>query len=106
MQEIHGRAAALAVLTDPTFVVPPVPQASTGVAWLRATVVRFSVLRDDPPVPATRRQATVTGTVAGMTVEAGALVRVPLAGELAFGVGPRRCPGRAHALALVAGAHE
>ncbi|MBQ1049671.1 hypothetical protein KBX50_14505 [Micromonospora sp. C51] len=218
MLEIHGHAAALAVLTDPTFVVPPVPPASTGVAWLRATVGRFSsgieyerrrglsvaildaipleplrhagdshpvtvlshrlgvtqpvvelirdvaqayqpgtgdesradtathrlvalfggrfdeptaarigllvqaceatavlidrtrhrhvdeVLRDDPPVPATKRQATVTATVAGMTVEAGEVVRVPLAGDLAFGAGPRRCPGRAHALSLVAGA--
>lgn len=32
-----------AVLTDPAFVVPPVPEASPGgVAWLRASVARFS----------------------------------------------------------------
>ncbi|GIJ27219.1 hypothetical protein Vqi01_23810 [Micromonospora qiuiae] len=220
MLQIHGRDLALAVLTDPAFVVPPVPPASAGVAWLRATVGRFSegveherrralsiavldaipldslrhagsihpvavlarqmgvvepvvglvrdvaqayqpgtgdesradaavdrlvavfggdfdeptaarigvlvqaceptvalidrarhrgvddVLRDDPPVPGTKRQALVTTTVGDVTVEAGEVVRVPLAGDLAFGAGPRRCPGRAHALALVAGAHS
>ncbi|GAA0395684.1 hypothetical protein [Micromonospora gifhornensis] len=220
MKEIHGREPALAVLTNPAFVVPPVPPACAGVAWLRATVGRFShgteherrralstaildrispdslrhagavhpvtalarhlnvtepvvelvrdvaqayqpgtgdepradaavnrlvaifggsfdeptaarigvlvqaceataalidrtrhrrvddVLRDDPPVPATRRQALVTTTVAGVTIHAGEVVRVRLAGDLAFGAGPRRCPGRAHALALVAGAHR
>jgi len=221
MQEISDRAAAEAVLCDPAFVVPPVPSASSGVAWLRATVGRFStgephrrrralsvailaeipaeslrdcgpvhpvtalaramrvemaedalvdlvrdvaqayqpgtgdearadaavgrlveafggtadettaarigvlvqaceatatlierarhrpvddVLRDDPPVPATTRQAVATATVGGVTVEAGEVVRVGLAGGLAFGAGPRRCPGRAHALALVDGA--
>lgn len=239
MQQISGRDAALAVLNDPTFVVPPVPPASAGVAWLRATVGRFStgevherrralsieildaippeslracdadrtaesagaaaqeaagvrarpvhpvailaraigadesvvalvrdvaqayqpgsgddyradaavdrlvaafggsfdeptaarigvlvqacdatavlierarhrgvddVLRDHPPVPATKRQALVTTTVGDVTIEAGEVVRVRLGGDLAFGAGPRRCPGRAHALALVAGA--
>jgi len=62
------------------------------------------VLRDDPPVPATRRQALVTRTVDDVTVAAGEVVRVALAGDLAFGAGPRRCPGRDHALALVEGA--
>ncbi|MDG4798195.1 hypothetical protein [Micromonospora sp. WMMD1082] len=218
MQQINGRDAALAVLNDPTFVVPPVPPASAGVAWLRATVGRFSsgeahqrrralssaildaipleslcdqgpvhpvavlaremgvgepvvnlvrdvaqayqpdtgdepradaavdrlvavlggafdeptaarigvlvqayqptialiertrgrpvddVLRDDPPVPATKRQALVGTTVGDVTVDAGEVVRVRLAGDLAFGSGPRRCPGREHALALVEGA--
>jgi cytochrome P450 len=218
MQQISGRDAALAVLNDPAFVVPPVPPASTGVGWLRATVGRFStgkiherrralavaildaipleslracgamhpvavlgraigadesvvelvrdaaqayqpgtgdearadaavdrlvevfggvfdeptaarigvlvqaceatmalierarhrpvddVLGDHPPVPATKRQALVTTTVGGVTIEAGQVVRVCLAGDLAFGAGPRRCPGRAHALALVDGA--
>ncbi|GIG91469.1 cytochrome P450 family protein [Plantactinospora endophytica] len=217
MQQISGHDAALAVLTDPAFVVPPVPSGETGVAWLRATVGRFStgeahrrrralsvavlaaippeslrnaadptahpvavlaramgiddpvvelvrdvaqayqpgtgdadradaavdrlvavlgggfdeptaarigvlvqaceatatlierarcrpvddVLRNEPPVPATRRQALVPTTVGGVTVQAGEVVRVGLDGELAFGAGPRRCPGRAHALALV-----
>jgi hypothetical protein len=42
MQQISGRDAALAVLTSPAFIVPPVPAAATGVAWLRASVARFS----------------------------------------------------------------
>jgi hypothetical protein len=37
-------------------------------------------------------------------VAAGDIVRVSLAGGVAFGAGPRRCPGRTHALALVDGA--
>lgn len=214
MPQTVDRDTALAVLIDPGFVVPPVPAASSGVAWLRATVGRFStgatyarrralsvavldaippdslrtgpaghpvaalarvmgvdgsvvdlvrdvaqayqpdtgddaradpavdhlvavfgghdewtaarigvlvqacdataalverarhrpveeVLRDRPPVPATRRQALARTTVGDVTVEAGEVVRVLLAGDLAFGAGPRRCPGRAHALALV-----
>jgi hypothetical protein len=218
MQQINGRDAARAVLNDSAFVVPPVPPATAGVAWLRATVGRFStgeaherrralsiaildaialgslrscgpmhpvavlaremgvdepvvdlvhdvaqayrpgtgdesradaavtrlvavfggffdeptaarigvlvqaceptialierarhrpvddVLRDDPPVPATRRQALGKTTVGDVTIEAGEVVEVRLAGDLAFGTGPRRCPGRAHALALVEGA--
>jgi 2-methylisocitrate lyase-like PEP mutase family enzyme len=212
MRQISGHDAVLAVLNDPGFVVPPVPPGSAGIAWLRATVGRFStgeayerrralsvaildaippeslrtgghpvavlahamgadesvvplvrdvaqayqpgtgdearadvaverlvavfggrrdeptaarigvlvqaceatsalierarhrpvaeVLRDDPPVPATKRQALRTTTVGGITVEAGEVVRVCLAGDLAFGAGPRRCPGRTHALAL------
>lgn len=62
------------------------------------------VLRDDPPVPATKRLALVKATVGDVTVEAGEVVQVRLAADLAFGAGPRRCPGRAHALALVDGA--
>ncbi|GAA2533201.1 hypothetical protein [Pilimelia columellifera] len=218
MQQINGRDAAFAVLNDPAFVVPPVPSGPAGVAWLRATVGRFStgeaherrralsiaildaippeslrgygpmhpvavlasemgvdkpvvdlirdvaqayqpgtgdepradvavarlvavfggvfdeptaahigllvqacqatvamteraqhrpvddVLRDDPPVPATKRQALVKAIIGDVTVEAGEVVQVRLAGDLAFGAGPRRCPGRAHALALVEGA--
>lgn len=215
MQQISGRAAALAVLTDPTFIVPPVAPASAGVAWLRATVARFSsgevhkrrralavalldeippesllarrgehpvatlsralggdeavvdlvrdvaqayqpatgdesradgavnqlvavfggsfdertaariallvqaceptatlierarhrpvheVLREDPPVRATKRQALATTSVGDMTIEAGEVVPVLLADDLVFGAGAHRCPGRAHALALV-----
>ena len=214
MRQITGRDAAFAVLNDLAFVVPPVPSGSAGVAWLRATVCRFSegeahrrrralavavldtiaprslgrhgsthpvaalatemgvrepvvdlvrdvaqayqpgtgdesradravaplvavlggdfdertaarigvlvqacqattalieraryrwvedVLRDDPPVPATKRQARVRTTVGGLTVERGEIVRVQL-GDLAFGSGAHRCPGREHALALV-----
>ncbi|WP_238015910.1 cytochrome P450 [Dactylosporangium sp. AC04546] len=61
------------------------------------------VLRDDPPVPATRRQATADTTVGGMAIAAGEVVRVSLAAD-PFGAGPRVCPGRAHALALAEGA--
>lgn len=50
------------------------------------------VLRDDPPVPATRRRAPD-----------GEIVLVSLHGA-PFGAGPRACPGREHALALVEGA--
>jgi hypothetical protein len=217
MQQISGHEAALAALHDPAFVVPPVLPGSSGIAWLRATVGRFStgevherrralsiavldaipleslrtsgpahpvatlaraigvneaivdmvrdvaqayqpdtgdesradaavdrlvavfggvadeltaarigvlvqacdattvlikrarhrpvddVLGDDPPVPAIRRQALVATTVGDVTVKAGEVVRIGLAGGLAFGAGPRCCPGRAHALALVEG---
>jgi cytochrome P450 len=215
MQRISGGDAALTVLTAPAFMVPPVPPASGGVAWLRHTVARFSsgtahdrrralviglldaipleslrarsrmhpvailalaigadesvtdlvrdvaqayqpgtgdesradaavdrlvavfggvfdeptaarigllvqaceatavlierarhrpvheVLREDPPVSATKRRALATTTVGDITVEAGEVVQVCLAGDLAFGAGSHRCPGRAHAFALV-----
>jgi hypothetical protein len=42
MQMIDDLGDALAVLHDPAFVVPPVPAATHGIAWLRATVGRFS----------------------------------------------------------------
>ncbi|WP_327005296.1 hypothetical protein OHA72_61645 [Dactylosporangium sp. NBC_01737] len=42
MQTIDDPGDALAVLHDPDFVVPPVPAATHGIAWLRATVGRFS----------------------------------------------------------------
>ena len=223
MQTIDDPGDALAVLHDPGFVVPPVPAATHGIAWLRATVGRFSAgeaytrrraisesllstvdpralreaasssphvhpvqhlatalgldssagtiaavrtvaaayqpgtgdeaaadvavrslvdtfggtldeataarigvlvqacaatatlidraraadletaLRDTPPVPATKRMATRPAGVGGTRVEAGEVVRVGLHG-IPFGAGPRRCPGRAHALALAEGA--
>jgi hypothetical protein len=52
------------------------------------------VLRDTPPVPATRRRSP-----------SGEIVLVPLDGH-PFGAGPRRCPGQAHALALAEGVVE
>jgi cytochrome P450 len=218
MQRLGDGDAVLAVLNDPAFVVPPVPSASAGVAWLRAAVCRFStgqaherrravstaildaialeslragglahpvavlahamgleepvvdlvrdvaqayqpgtgdesradsaitglvavlggafdeltaarigilvqafqpttalierarhrpvheVLRDDPPVPATKRQALVATTVGGVRIEAGEVVQLGLSGDLAFGAGPHRCPGRELALALIEGA--
>ena len=51
-----------------------------------------AVLAAQPPVPATRRRAPD-----------GTLLLVGLGGGLAFGAGPRRCPGEAHALALATG---
>jgi cytochrome P450 len=43
MREVFHYAEALAVLRDPAYTVPPVPDAgSLGVAWLRAHVARFS----------------------------------------------------------------
>lgn len=42
MREITDPAAVRAVLNDPACTVPPVPDAASGVAWLRATVGRFS----------------------------------------------------------------
>jgi cytochrome P450 len=53
-----------------------------------------AALRDDPPVPLTRR------------MHGGVLVELRLAGDLAFGAGPHACPGRAHALAIAAGLHD
>jgi cytochrome P450 len=58
------------------------------------------VLRENPPVPATKRLALATTTIGDITIEAGEVVQVCLADDLAFGAGSHRCPGRAHALAL------
>jgi len=54
-------------------------------------------LSDDPPVVATKRQAPT-----------GEIVLLSLRGDpdLAFAAGPRRCPGRLHALAIVEGARR
>jgi cytochrome P450 len=59
------------------------------------------VLREDPPVLATKRQAVAATAAGGITIDAGEIVQVRLADDLAFGAGPHQCPGRAHALALV-----
>lgn len=59
-----------------------------------------------PPLRHVLRRSRRDVTLAGVAVPAGALVLVRLAGGpagAAFGAGPHRCPGRAHALAL---AHE
>jgi len=133
MQRIRGDDAALAVLTDPAFMVPPVPLASAGITASATGCTRWAsslarsaamspvqacvptavlierashrpvdeVLRENPPVPATKRQALATTTVGDVTIQAGEVVLVCLAGDLAFGAGSHRCPGRAHALALV-----
>ncbi|HEY2508719.1 MAG TPA: hypothetical protein VGI58_19555 [Streptosporangiaceae bacterium] len=58
------------------------------------------VLQEDPPVPATSRQALAATIVGDVTIEAGEVVQVSLADDLAFGAGAHACPVRAHALAL------
>lgn len=69
--------------------------------WKRSSAssdVRASIaetLQTDPPVPSTVRVAPT-----------GEHVVVPLAGESAFGLGFRACPGRDHALAIAAGVIE
>jgi cytochrome P450 len=40
--QVTTHAAARAAFTDPTLTVPPAPAATTGIAWLRANVTRFS----------------------------------------------------------------
>ncbi|MFE3450741.1 hypothetical protein ACFXJ8_17590 [Nonomuraea sp. NPDC059194] len=52
-------------------------------------------LRHDPPVSATKR-----------VDPAGVLVEVDLTPDLAFGHGPRRCPGSGHAMAIATGILE
>ncbi|MCS7483946.1 hypothetical protein ACFFQW_28690 [Umezawaea endophytica] len=54
------------MLTDPEYTVPPVPDAVDGVAWLRASVARFS-----EGVPHRRRRAVVEAELAA--VDPGAL---------------------------------
>jgi cytochrome P450 len=67
-----------------------------------------AVLRDDPPVRATRRLVLRATRVGSTPVPAGAIVSLDLTGDaqLPFGSGLRPCPGRAHALALAAGTLE
>lgn len=61
-----------------------------------------TVLRDHPPAAATKRLALTAVRLPGRSVAAGEVVRVDLSGGLAFGAGPHRCPGEAHARALAA----
>jgi hypothetical protein len=49
------------MLTDPSFVVPPVPDCSRGVGWLRANVARFSEGDDHR-----RRRGLATELLAGV----------------------------------------
>jgi hypothetical protein len=80
-----------------------VEPAGDGSIVAAAAAILETVLRDTPPVPATKRMATRPSDLGGTHVEPGEVVRVSLHG-MPFGAGPRRCPGRAHALALAEGA--
>jgi cytochrome P450 len=72
------------------------------------------VRNEDPPVRALRRVSTAPARIGQVDVPAGAMVVVDVAaanrdcadGQLTFGAGPHACPGRDHALALVAGVIE
>lgn len=77
-------------------------QACDATTTLRARAAErpvTEVLRLDPPVPWTKRLALVDGH----GVAAGEIVSLALAGDLAFGAGPHRCPGRTLALVMAAG---
>ncbi|HEY4017314.1 MAG TPA: cytochrome P450 [Pseudonocardiaceae bacterium] len=54
--QVTTYAAARAALTDPDLTVPSAPSATTGMAWLRATVARFS----SGPTHTRRRALAVT----------------------------------------------
>jgi len=73
-------------------------------------VPQARLLREAPPVAATRRVAARATRVAGREIAEGDAVLLDLATAnrvhpvpLAFGAPPRVCPGRAHALALADG---
>jgi cytochrome P450 len=65
------------------------------------------VLREDPPVRATRRLATAPARVNSVELAPGTIVTLDLAAggddRLPFGFGLRPCPAREHALAIAAG---
>ena len=67
-------------------------------------------LRSDPPVPTTRRVAAGAARIGAGAIEPGTIVTLDLTADhdadLQFGSGLRPCPGRAQALALVAGTLE
>ena len=65
------------------------------------------VLREDPPVRATRRLAAAPARIGSLEVPPGTIVTLDLTAggddRLPFGSGRRPCPGREHALAIAAG---
>jgi cytochrome P450 len=68
------------------------------------------VLREDPPVRATRRLAATPARIGSLEVPTGTIVTLDLTAggddRLPFGSGLRPCPGREHALAIAAGTVE
>ena len=67
-------------------------------------------LRNDPPVPTTRRVASSAARIGAAAIAPGTIVTLDLTSDhdadLQFGSGLRPCPGRAQALALAAGVLE
>ncbi|MEV4319875.1 hypothetical protein [Actinocrispum sp. NPDC049592] len=59
----------------------------------------------EPPVRFTRRQALRDAEIDGVTIPAGTVVRLDIS-TFPFGGDARPCPGREHALALVAGVSQ
>ena len=66
-----------------------------------------ATLRDDPPLRTTRRAATAAARIGDADISPGTVVALDLTSarddQLPFGWGPRRCPGREHAIALALG---
>jgi cytochrome P450 len=71
-----------------------------------ASAILAETLRVNPPVRATRRQATADTRVGNFAIAAGDVVTVELSDSLAFGHGPRMCPGSEHAFAIAGGVVE
>jgi cytochrome P450 len=70
------------------------------------SAILTETLRVNPPVRATRRQATADTRVGNFAITAGEVVTLELADSLTFGNGPRKCPGSEHALAIAGGIVE
>ncbi|WP_207400622.1 hypothetical protein [Actinomadura roseirufa] len=85
----------------------------TGYPDLGVNALLDRTLRAEPPILSTRRVARTRTRVAGTEIPAGTVVRLDLTqgenpdgDDLAFGAGPRSCPGRDHALAIATGILE
>jgi cytochrome P450 len=72
--------------------------------------VLADTLRNDPPLPSTRRVAAERAHIGATVLEAGTVVTLDLTADhdptLQFGSGLRPCPGREQALAIAAGVIE
>lgn len=75
------------VLLDPAFTVPQAPPATTGLAWLRATVPRFSEGESRA-----RRRALVEEVLSGCTVDPGPGESPTVVLLRALGLGPEHEP--------------
>jgi cytochrome P450 len=72
--------------------------------------VLADTLRNDPPLPSTRRVAAERAHIGATVLEAGTVVTLDLTADhdptLQFGSGLRSCPGREQAFAIAGGAIE